>query len=74
MRFCSDTCVAFVRCQAEILRELTPNVPVTTNLRALTRNFDHFDLAEVLDFVSVDSNATIKSKAAENACDIDMLR
>ena len=74
MRFCSDTCVAFVRCQADILHDVTPNVPVTTTLRALTRNFDHFDVAEVLDFVAVDSNATIKARSAENACEIDMLR
>lgn len=74
MRFSSDTCVAFIKCQADILHELTPNVPVTTNLRALSRHFDHFDMATALDFVSVDSNATIKSKSAENACEIDMLR
>ncbi len=74
MRFSSDTCVAFVKMQAELLREITPNIPVTTNLRALTRKFDHFDLAEVLDFVGVDSNATVKSRAAENACEIDFLR
>src|SRR6185369_1284986 len=74
MRFSSDTIVAYVRMQAQLLHELTPHAPVTTNLRALTRHFDHFDMAEVLDFVSVDSNATIKSKAAENACEIDMIR
>ncbi|HEX7859368.1 MAG TPA: beta-galactosidase [Verrucomicrobiae bacterium] len=73
-RFTSDTCVAFVRCQADILHEVTPNIPVTTNLRALTRDFDHFDVAQVLDFVAVDSHATIKARAAENACEIDMLR
>ncbi|HZM04475.1 MAG TPA: beta-galactosidase, partial [Candidatus Saccharimonadales bacterium] len=32
-RFCSDTIVAFVRMQADLLRELTPQAPVTTNLR-----------------------------------------
>lgn len=74
MRFCSDTAVAFVRCQAEMLHEITPNIPVTTNFRALTREFDHFDLADALDFVSIDSNATIKTKCAESACDLDMLR
>jgi beta-galactosidase len=74
MRFSSDTIVAFVKMQADLLHELTPDAPVTTNLRALTRHFDHFDMAEVLDFVSVDSNATIKSKSAENACEIDMMR
>ena len=74
MRFSSDTIIAFIRCQSDILHEVTPNLPVTTNLRALTRHFDHFDMGEVLDFVSVDSNATIKSQAAENACEIDMMR
>ena len=33
-RFCSDTIVQFVEMQAEMLRELTPDRPVTTNLRA----------------------------------------
>ena len=74
MRFSSDTIVAFVKMQADLLHELTPGIPVTNNLRTLTRCFDHFDVAEVLDFVGIDSNATIKSKSAENACGIDMLR
>lgn len=74
MRFSSDTCVAFVKMQADLLRELTPNLPVTTNLRALTRHYDHFDMAEALDFVSLDSYATIKSRPAENAAEIDIMR
>ena len=73
-RFCSDTIVAFVKMQADILRELTPKLPITTNLRPLTHRFDHFDLAAVLDFVSIESTAAIKAKAAETACEIDMLR
>jgi beta-galactosidase len=74
MRFCSDTIVAYAKMQADLLRELTPKLPVTQNLRALTRHFDHFDMAEVIDFVSVDSNATIKEKSSELACEIDMMR
>jgi beta-galactosidase len=73
-RFSSDTIVAFVSMQADVLRELTPSIPLTTNLRALRRRFDHFDVAKVLDFVSVESNAAIKAKASELACDIDILR
>lgn len=73
-RFCSDTIVAYARMQAELLKELTPDLPVTQNLRALSRDFDHFDMAEVVDFVSVDSNATIKEKSSELACEIDMMR
>ena len=73
-RFSSDTIVAFVRMQADLLRELSPGKPITTNLRALRRRFDHFDMADVLDFVSIESNAAIKTKSSELACDIDMLR
>ncbi len=73
-RFCSDTVVAFVRMQTELLKELSPNIPVTTNMRAFGQNLDLFDVADVLDFVSLTSAATIKSKSAENACELDFLR
>jgi len=73
-RFCSDTIVQFVKMQAEVLHELTPKCPVTTNLRPLVHRFDHFDLAEAIDFVSIESTAALKSKSAELACEIDMLR
>jgi len=74
MRFSSDTILAFVKMQVDLLHEITPRCPVTSNLRALYRRFDHFDVAEALDFVAVDSNATIKSKSSELACELDMLR
>ena len=32
-RFCSDTIVAYVRMQADLLRELTPHAPTTSNMR-----------------------------------------
>lgn len=73
-RFCSDTIVQFTKMQADLLHELTPNCPVTTNLRPLRHRFDHFDLAEVIDFVSIESTASIKAKSSELACEIDMLR
>jgi beta-galactosidase len=73
-RFCSDTIVQFIRMQADLVRQYSPKCPVTTNLRALRHKFDHFDMAEVLDFVSIESTAAIKTQSAELACDIDMLR
>ncbi len=73
-RFCSDAIIAFVRMQAELLHKLCPKHPVTVNLRALVRKFDHFDMAGVVDFVSVESNAAIKARSSELACDIDILR
>jgi beta-galactosidase len=74
MRFSSDTILAFVKMQADLLHEITPNCPVTNNLRALQRRFDHFDVAGVLDFVSVDSQVAIKSRSSELACELDMMR
>lgn len=74
MRFCSDTLVAYARMQAELLHGLTPEKPVTHNFRALSCNYDYFDLAEVLDFVAVNSNATIKERSSELACEIDLMR
>jgi beta-galactosidase len=73
-RFCSDTIVQFVRMQKDILKEFSPNCPVTTNLRPLVHRFDHFDLAEVVDFISIESTAALRAKSAETACEIDMLR
>ncbi len=73
-RFGSDTIVQFVKMQADALRAITPDRPVTTNLRALRHRFDHFDLAEQLDFVSIESTAAIRAKPANIACEIDMLR
>src|SRR5438045_3331883 len=64
-RFCSDTILAYARMQINLLHELTPGIPVTHNLRALSRDFDHFDMGEALDFVAVDSNAAIKSRSGE---------
>ena len=73
-RFSSDTMVQFVKMQADILREHSPNHPVTVTMRAFLRKFDHFDMAEVVDFVSIESNAVVKAKTSELACDIDLLR
>ena len=73
-RFSSDTMVQFVKMQADLLREHSPNHPVTVTMRAFLRKFDHFDMAEVVDFVSIESNAVVKAKTSELACDIDLLR
>jgi beta-galactosidase len=73
-RFSSDTCVAFVRMQSQLLKELTPNIRTTTTLRAWASEFDYFDMAETVDFVSVDSNAATRTDASRVACSLDLLR
>lgn len=73
-RFSSDTMVAYVRMQAELLRELCPGIPVTTPLRAFAAEFDYFDVAETVDFIAVDSDAAVKAKSSEIAASIDLMR
>jgi beta-galactosidase len=73
-RFSSDTMVQYVKMQADLLRELCPQHPVTATMRAFVRKFDHFDMADAVDFVSIESNVATLTKAAELACDVDMLR
>lgn len=73
-RFSSDTCVAFIRMQAEILRELTPKIPVTTTFRPYATQLDNFDLADVVDLVSLDSDAAAGLRPSENALSIDLAR
>src|ERR1041385_6664313 len=71
-RFSSDTIVQFIRMQADLLRELCPDTPVTTCLRAFQRKFDHFDMADVVDFISAESDAAPNARAADLACEIDL--
>ncbi|HTV75412.1 MAG TPA: beta-galactosidase, partial [Candidatus Baltobacteraceae bacterium] len=73
-RFSSDTMVQFVKMQADILHERCPKHSVTVTMRAFLRKFDHFDMADTVDFVSIESNVVVKSKTAELACEIDLLR
>jgi beta-galactosidase len=73
-RFTSDTMVQYVKMQADILREHCPRQPVTVVMRSFLRKYDHFDMADAVDFASIESNVAIKAKSAELACDIDMLR
>lgn len=73
-RFSSDTMVQFVKMQANLLRTRSPKLPVTVTMRAFHRKYDHFDMADVVDFVSIESDVVTKEKAAGLACDIDLLR
>jgi beta-galactosidase len=54
-RFASDQVAAFNRAQAEILRRLSPSLPLTHNYMGLFTDFDHFEVAADLDFASWDS-------------------
>lgn len=73
-RFSSDTCVSYIRMQADLLHEAAPGIPVTTTMRAFAAEIDLFDLADAIDFVSIDSQAAVGDEAAEIAFGIDLIR
>ncbi len=73
-RFSSDTSVSFIRMQSDILQEATPNIPVTTTIRPFATQLDTFDLAGVIDFVSLDSETTANDKPSKAAMSIDIAR
>ena len=73
-RFSSDTAVAYIRMQSEILQEATPNIPVTTTFRPYATQIDPFDLADTIDFVSLDSEPVAGKKSAAAAMNLDIAR
>ncbi|MEN0137534.1 MAG: beta-galactosidase [Rhodococcus sp. (in: high G+C Gram-positive bacteria)] len=54
-RFSSDALLELFRSEAAILREVTPDVPITTNFMGLFGPLDYWRWARELDFVSDDS-------------------
>lgn len=53
-RFSSDAWLAVYRAEAAILREVSPGVPITTNLMGFFKGLDYWKHAEALDFVTDD--------------------
>ncbi|GGM19369.1 beta-galactosidase [Streptomyces fumigatiscleroticus] len=55
-RFSSHALKEYLRAEREILREITPDVPVTTNFMVMggTKGMDYADWAEEVDFVAND--------------------
>jgi beta-galactosidase len=59
-RFSSDALKDYLRAERDVLRSLTPDVPVTTNFMVMgeTKGMDYADWAAEVDFVSNDHYAT----------------
>ncbi|MEV6589627.1 beta-galactosidase [Streptomyces acidicola] len=55
-RFSSDALKEYLRAEREVLREITPDVPVTTNFMVMggTKGMNYPDWADEIDFVSND--------------------
>ena len=54
-RFSSDSWLVCYKEQKEVLREITPNIPITTNFMGFHKGVDYFKFAQHEDVVSNDS-------------------
>lgn len=53
-RFSSDACLAIHIAERDVLRKVTPNTPITTNLMPNHREFDYWAWAPEVDVVAID--------------------
>lgn len=76
-RFMNDTILALHVAERDIVKEATPDLPVTTNFMLNFKPLDYWDWAQHVDFTSWDSYPdplTPISSAAEAACWHDAVR
>lgn len=73
-RFMSDSLLACYRVEEDILRAVTPNVPLTTNLMVAFKPVDAFAWASHMDVISIDTYPPITAKPSETAFTHDLMR
>ncbi len=73
-RFSTWAIVEFAKVQADIIRELAPHQPITTNLMGRFAQLDYYDLAGMLDFVGWDSYPNLPYEAYVPALGADIMR
>lgn len=73
-RCMSDALLACYLLEAEILRRLTPAVPLTTNFMVAHKATDYFAWAKHLDLISFDQYPTLSTPAWEMALTHDVMR
>ena len=73
-RFMSDSLLNCYLIEASILREITPEVPITTNLMVAFKPADYFAWAPHMDIISIDNYPTNTTPAWEIALTHDLMR
>jgi len=73
-RFMSDSLLACYLIEADTLRKITPDVPITTNFIVSFKVTDYFSWARHLDIISFDNYPAIKTPAWEAALRHDLMR
>ncbi len=73
-RFMSDSLLACYLVEADILREITPGIPVTTNFIVSFKPLDYFAWAPHLDIIAFDNYPASTTPAWEVALRHDLMR
>jgi beta-galactosidase len=73
-RFMSDMNLAGYTAEAAILREVTPQIPITTNFHGLVKGLDYFSWAPHVDVVSWDSYPAYGAHPSGTAFRFDLMR
>lgn len=73
-RFISDSNLACYLDEKKVLNEITPNIPVTTNLMGTYKTLNYFDWAKHLDVISWDNYPSNKEAPSNVALRHDLMR
>jgi beta-galactosidase len=73
-RFQSESILDAYRAERDVLREVTPNIPVTTNLMGAFKPLDYHRWGREMDVVSWDSYPAKNATPAENAFSHSLMR
>jgi beta-galactosidase len=73
-RFCTRSYVEFAKAQLDVLHEVAPAQPVTTNLMGRFSGLDYYELADILDFVAWDNYPDYGCKPHVPALGADIMR
>ena len=72
--FMSDSLLDCFKIEATILREITPDIPITTNFMVAFKPTDYFAWASSLDIISFDNYPALTTPAWETALTHDLMR
>ncbi len=72
--FMSDSLLECYRLEANVLREITPSIPITTNFMGAFKPVDYFHWARHLDIISFDIYPKNSTPPWENAFGHDLMR
>lgn len=73
-RFMSDSVLACYSAEYEIIKKISPNVPITTNLMGTFKSLDYFKWAKKMDIISWDNYPAVNEDICNIALRHDLMR